>query len=105
MQQSAKEPGVSLDRVTLVDPTTMKEQDACVQLLHENRKSKGLSLTATTIRAALYLVGLTPGNKTLSSFFVMVHPDQTFLSNDPRVELLSFSTKSNGKDPIVDKVI
>lgn len=37
--------------------------------------------TAVTIRSALFLVGLDEDNKTLSSFFVMLHPDSSMFGD------------------------
>ncbi len=108
---AAREAGVNLSQVEVVDPKTDPRRPGLAAALHSRRRQKGMTEeeavkatedpflfgalllaggaadgmvggcsvpTAHVIRAGLWCVGCASNVQTVSSFFVMIHPDPTF---------------------------
>jgi phosphate acetyltransferase len=165
VQAKAKEQGVSLEAVEILDPTSFAEMDELVAAFVERRKGKateedarkillnenyfGTMLvylnkadglvsgaahsTADTVRPALQIIKTKAGVKKTSGVFIMVRDDEKYVFADcainiapdsqdlaeiavesaktagmfdiePRIAMLSFSTKGSAKSAETDKV-
>ncbi|CUA79709.1 MULTISPECIES: phosphate acetyltransferase [Anoxybacillus] len=164
--QKAKELGLTLEKVEIINPHTYEEMDEMVAAFIERRKGKvteedarnilldenyfGTMLvymgkahglvsgaahsTADTVRPALQIIKTKPGIRKTSGVFIMVRGDEKYVfadcainiapdsqdlaeiavesaqtakmfDIDPRVAMLSFSTKGSAKSPETEKVI
>lgn len=165
VEQKAKEVGVDVSSVEILDPATYSEFDAMVQAFVERRKGKateedarkilldenyfGTMLvymdkadglvsgaahsTADTVRPALQIIKTNGRVKKTSGVFIMVREDEKYVFGDcainispdsedlaeiaaesavtaklfdvdPRIAMLSFSTKGSAKSPETEKV-
>ena len=130
VKKAAAEGGFDITGAEICDPTSYPEFDAMVAKMVELRKGK---MTEEQCRAALQLIKCKPGIKSVSSCFIMVRGDEKLAMGDcainidpsedeivestvetahtaeifgidPKVALLSYSTKGSGKGETVDKM-